>query len=71
MHSTIKRVLAYMAVMAACIVIAINFTETQTQFVAVFGVGLAFGIVAEILFWIHVVRVAWRRRGEHVQDKHA
>ena len=63
MPNAIKRVLVYMSIMAVAIVIALFFTETQTAFVTVFAIGLAFGIVAEILFWIHIFRVAWKRRG--------
>jgi hypothetical protein len=62
MHKAIKRVLLYMLIMGTCTVIAINFTETRNQFIAVFGFGLVFGITAEILFWVHIVRVALNRR---------
>lgn len=62
MASAIKRVLAYMAVMAACFAIALFTTETRAAFIAVFATGLAFGLVAELLFWIHIVRLTWSRR---------
>jgi len=62
MHKAIKRVLLYTLIMGTCTFIAINFTETRNQFIAVFGFGLVFGVMAEILFWVHIVRVALNRR---------
>ena len=57
----IKRVLCYMAVMAALLSIGLYFTDSQTAFVVLFAIGLGFGLVAELLFWIHVFSVAWNR----------
>lgn len=62
MPSAIKRVLAYTAIMAACVAVALFTTETRAAFIAVFATGLAFGVLAECLFWLHIFRVAWKRR---------
>ena len=62
MPSAIKRVLAYTAVMGACIVVALFATETRTAFVAVLATGFVFGLLAELVFWMHIFRVTWSRR---------
>jgi hypothetical protein len=50
-----------MAVMAALLSIGLYFTDSQKAFVVLFAIGLGFGLVAELLFWIYVFSVAWNR----------
>ena len=61
MHSAIRRVLVYMAIMAGCIAVAVWTTETRTAFIAIFATGLVFGVAAELLFWLHIFRVTRHR----------
>ena len=62
MHRTMKRVLAYMVLAAVFYAIATFFTESQTAFVVIFGLGLLIGLAAELLFWSHVILLPWKRR---------
>ena len=61
MHRTMKRVLAYMVLAAALYAIATFFTESQTAFIVIFGLGLLIGLAAELLFWSHLILLPWRR----------
>lgn len=62
MHKTMKRVLLYMLLAAACYFIATFFTEGRAAFIAVFGFGLLVGLTADLMFLIHLFRVPWDRR---------
>ena len=61
MHRTIRRVLAYMVLAVALYAIATFFTESQTAFVVVFGLGLLIGLTADLLFLSHLILLPWRR----------
>lgn len=62
MHSAIKRVLVYTALAAVFYAIAIFFVDSRTAFIAVFSMGLLLGLTAELIFWIHLFRLARKRR---------
>lgn len=62
MHKTIKRVLLYMLIAVACYVIAVFFTEGRAAFIAVFGAGLLVGVIADLTFLLHLVRLPWARQ---------
>lgn len=62
MHPTIKRALFYMALTGAALFIGAVFTESRGAFVAVLVFALAVGLVGEVLFWSHVLRIPFDRR---------
>jgi hypothetical protein len=64
MHSTIKRVVLYLAVAAALYGIATFFVDGRTAFIVVFGLGLFIGLTAELMFWFHLFRLPWKSRGQ-------
>lgn len=62
MHSATKRVLVYLALSAVFYAIAILFVDSQTAFIAVFGLGLLLGLTAEFIFWLHLFRLSRKRQ---------
>jgi hypothetical protein len=38
------------------------FAESQIGFIVVFGAGALIVVAAEVLFWIHIVRLSLRRQ---------
>ena len=61
MPKRIKRVVSYAVLSIGCLAVALLFTESRTAFVAVFLLGLAIGLIAEILFWYQLYRVSTKR----------
>lgn len=61
MSPTIRRVVLYVALASACYFIAVAFAAEGPAFIAIFGLGLMIGVVAEVLLWSHVLRVTLRR----------
>ena len=60
MHSRIKRVVLYLALSAASYGIAVLFVDGRTAFFAVFGLGILFGLTAELKLFFHLFR--WHRK---------
>jgi site-specific recombinase len=62
MHDAVKRVVVYLVISATAYAIAVFFVDSQPAFIGVFGFGLLVGLVAEILFWFHLIRLPWARK---------
>jgi len=62
MHSTIKRVLIYLALSAIVYAIAIFFVDNQAAIIIIFVLGLVLGLTAELIFWLHLFRLSQKRQ---------
>jgi hypothetical protein len=62
MHATIKRVVVYVAAAVMLFAVATFFVESQLGFVVTFGMGFLIVVAAELMFWVHAVRLFTKRR---------
>lgn len=64
MDRSVKRVLLYVAVGVILYVTATLFVESKIGFVVIFGAGVLAVIIAEVLFWVHTIRLSFKRQKE-------
>jgi hypothetical protein len=62
MDRSVKRVLLYLTLGVILYGTATLFAESQIGFIVVFGAGALIVVAAEVLFWIHIVRLSLRRQ---------
>ena len=62
MNSTVTRVLLYFLLATICYFIAVFFAEGRSAFIAVFGVGLLVGTIADLTLVLHLIRLHRKKR---------
>jgi hypothetical protein len=61
MSPAMIRILLYMVLAAALYAIATFFAVSQTTFVVIFAVGFVIGVIADLMWLAHLVRLPWQR----------